>query len=164
MFLDWDGNRVEFAEDATPEFIDDYNEAKEYLEDGDLFDIISQVENHDGVIYIEESTDIGEFRFVASERTIYFNPKSGLEVAPNKVQSPALGLLHELGHALRFLEDIEGLRKDLKTEDKKFKNYEEKRVIEEIETPAAFKLGEPVRFNHGGKKVEVHGPTSRIKK
>ena len=51
------------------------------------------------------------------------------------------------------------LRKDRSRPDSKYDNKEERRVIEKVETPAAVKLGEPTRSNHGGTAVPVSCPT-----
>jgi hypothetical protein len=70
------------------------------------------------------------------------------------VQSPSLALDHEFGHADRWLRDPAGYAKDLKhkTYDD-WTNLEEKRNIQDVETPAARRLGEPTRSSHGGTYV-----------
>jgi hypothetical protein len=76
------------------------------------------------------------------------------------VQSPALGFLHEVGHALQKLVDPEQFKVDTSTKTNDAYDYvEEKRVIDRIETPAARRMGEPVRTDHKGTAVEVSDPT-----
>ncbi|MDP9024115.1 MAG: hypothetical protein M3N13_01905 [Candidatus Eremiobacteraeota bacterium] len=71
------------------------------------------------------------------------------------VQSPALGLLHEASHALRFVTDRVGLYKDLNTSNAKYGNEEERRVIEGMESENARSLGQPVRDSHAGTHCRV---------
>jgi hypothetical protein len=91
-------------------------------------------------------------------RNINWDPKSGLEVKDG-TQSPALGLLHEMGHALNDLKGTTDL-----TKDSKFDLKEERNVIEGLENPAARTLKEPTRNDHGGKAVRVKDVTTHHKK
>ncbi|AFD06646.1 RHS repeat-associated core domain protein [Solitalea canadensis DSM 3403] len=81
-----------------------------------------------------------------------------------KVQSPALGFLHELDHFLGWTKD-EGISTDKlrNTSDKFYGNKEEQRVINGSEKSAAGRLKEPTRTNHYGIPVRTNGPTSRQK-
>ncbi len=66
-------------------------------------------------------------------------------------QSPALRLLHEIGHSVRMNTDPSGYAADTtypKGYDFRYDNKEEKRVITKIETPAARQLGEATRRSH----------------
>lgn len=77
---------------------------------------------------------------------------------PGQVQTPALGLLHEAGHALQDLQNPGQMQIDIATPVPAYHNKEEQRVIDIIETPAANKLGEPARKHHGGTAVRVSCP------
>ena len=91
---------------------------------------------------------------------INYNPHQGMRVdGPHgKIQSPAMGLLHEGGHIVRILNGVAEIRNGKATEQ------EENEVIRQFETPAAKALGEPTRQYHwqGGLKGEqptVSNPT-----
>lgn len=76
-------------------------------------------------------------RYDALTKTIYFAPNSGLLLNDYaSVQSAALGLAHEMGHAAQ---DLDGLMGRL-TE-----NVLEALNLETYETPIAKELGEPTR-------------------
>ena len=78
-----------------------------------------------------------------------------------KVTSPALNFFHELGHFLNFSEKpADYLFRQYNTTDPLFNNKEEKKVINEVETPFAIKKHEDTRTNHGGVAVNVDSPTS----
>ena len=85
------------------------------------------------------------------------------------MHSPSIGLLHELSHAYGYLFNKKAYteRSNYKyssyDSDAKYDNAEEKFVIDNIETPAAEKLGEGTRKDHRGKNYETQGPTT-IKK
>jgi YD repeat-containing protein len=66
-----------------------------------------------------------------------------------QVQSPALGLLHEIGHMLRASTNPNAYIRDLNTRDAVYDNREDKRVITGLERRVAHQLGEPTRTNHG---------------
>lgn len=63
-----------------------------------------------------------------------------MEISPGNVQPPTLRMVHEAGHA-------------------NYGNFEERDVIEDVETPAANKIGEPTRTIYDGTPVGATGPT-----
>lgn len=76
-------------------------------------------------------------------RTIYWNPTSGLILGDRKsVQSAAMGLAHEMGHAGQHLDFGDA-------EYRLFFSYNLHRLEElnmnYVDTPIALQLGEPVR-------------------
>lgn len=90
-------------------------------------------------------------------RTIRWDPHSAMRVG-NGRQSPALGLAHELNHALappRAFERL--LDEDLAGYD----NAEERRVITGLERHVARTLHEGIRHDHGGTLYRVASPTMR---
>ncbi len=94
---------------------------------------------------------------------VHYNPESGLETEEGEKQSPATGLLHELGHAWGFLLDNKNYidRRNDDTESDNWDNGEEKFVIEKIENPAAKKMGEGTRSSHRYKRFyRALSPTS----
>lgn len=95
-------------------------------------------------------------------KKILYDPYSGFipKDGRNKVQIPALGLWHELGHAYRqIIEgiDVRALSEQLTGDE--YYNKEEKAVIKNFETPVAKRLHEEWRETHWGTEVEVSGPT-----
>ncbi len=89
--------------------------------------------------------------------TVWDN-SSGIEVQGR--QTGALGLFHELGHFYRHIFMPEDVDRDFGTPDAQYDNVEEKRVIEDYETPAARILGEGTRDNHSGRQLNTVSPTS----
>jgi hypothetical protein len=100
------------------------------------------------------------------KKTIIWSPKglkvwdnsSGKEV--NGRQSGALGLFHELGHFYRHIFLPKDFKEDYNTPDAQYNNVEERRVIEDYETPAADILKEGTRNNHRGIPLNTGDPTS----
>jgi hypothetical protein len=87
---------------------------------------------------------------------IHWDPHSALRTAEGGRQSPALGLGHEVDHAVH-----DGPREwhRAQTFDRRFDTAEERRVITGSEEHAARTLGEAVRRDHGGTTYRVDGPT-----
>ncbi len=82
------------------------------------------------------------------------NQNSSLE----GIQSPALGLMHEIDHAVRYLDDPQGYLIDAKNGVTNGYDFaEEQRVIDGSETRVAQALGEPTRTNHSSYPVLING-------
>ncbi|HEY0395383.1 MAG TPA: hypothetical protein VGD01_12875 [Candidatus Elarobacter sp.] len=98
----------------------------------------------------------GRDAYVPSTHTIRWDPHSAMRVG-NGRQSPALGLLHELEHALgdRRFARLQGLK------DRAYDDAEERRVITGVERHAARTLHEGVRRDHRGTLYPVREPTMR---
>jgi hypothetical protein len=90
-------------------------------------------------------------------RTIRWDPHSALRTAGGGRQSPALGLGHEVDHAVH-----DGPREWARaaTADRTYDTAEERRVIEGSERHAARTLGEAVRHDHGGTCYRVGSPVA----
>jgi hypothetical protein len=90
-------------------------------------------------------------------RTIHWDPHSALRTSTGGRQSPALGLGHEVDHAVH-----DGPREwaRAQTRDPRFDTAEERRVILGSERHAARMLGEAVRGDHGGTTYRVEGPVA----
>ncbi len=71
----------------------------------------------------------------------------------HKLTSPALALAHEFGHL------IDGIPANEQKTDPDYDNNEERRVIEQYETPIARELGEAPRRDHKGSRIHVVSPT-----
>ena len=84
-------------------------------------------------------------------RTIYWIPTYGFRwktLFSSARITPALGLLHEMGHALHQDTDAGTYAKDIKDTMMVWGTKEEKRTIREIENVVAKDLGEPLRKQH----------------
>jgi RHS repeat-associated protein len=89
--------------------------------------------------------------------TVNWDPTSGLVTTSGGVQSPALGLGHELAHAA----GLRSLTSNLSLIPAGgYGNLEEFRVISFWEVGAATRLGEGIRYDHLGQVFRAHGPTS----
>ena len=99
----------------------------------------------------------GNDRFDPNSDTIYWDPHSALRTTSGGTQSPALGLGHEIDHAV---EDPATAAKLSATFDPNYDNLEEKRVIAGSETHAARTLGEGIRHDHRGTTFDVASPSA----
>jgi len=99
----------------------------------------------------------GRDAYLPSSRTIVWDPHSAMRVG-NGRQSPALGLAHELDHAL-----IEPRRFDRLVDraEPRYDNAEERRVITGLERHAARTLHEGLRTDHRGTLYKVATAVSR---
>ena len=100
----------------------------------------------------------GNDEFDPADNTIHWDPHSALRTTDGGTQSPALGLGHEIDHAV---EDPATGEKLSNIYDPQYDNAEEKRVITGSETHAAKTLGEAIRHDHGGTVFEVKSPIDR---
>jgi hypothetical protein len=93
-----------------------------------------------------------------NSNTIAWDPYSALRTTRGGTQSPALGLGHEVAHAVEAPTRESALsRRALPRYD----DAEERRVIRGSERHAAQTLGEAVRFDHRGTTYRVLTPVSR---
>lgn len=97
--------------------------------------------------------------FDPNTHRIHWDPHSALRTAAGGRQSPALGLGHEVDHAVH-----DGPREwqRAQTFDPLFDTAEERRVIMGSERHAARTLGEAVRLDHGGTTYRVDSPTALL--
>jgi hypothetical protein len=90
--------------------------------------------------------------------TIAWDPYSALRTTRGATQSPALGLGHELAHAIEAPSSEAALAARALP---RYDNAEERRVIRGSERHAARTLGEGVRYDHRGTTYRVLTPVSR---
>ena len=91
-------------------------------------------------------------------RTIRWDPHSAMMTSGGGTQSPALGLIHELDHALQPLRTAIRLQN---IADPDYDSAEERRVITGTETHAARTLHEARRYDHDGVCYRVPSPVMR---
>jgi hypothetical protein len=90
--------------------------------------------------------------------TIHWDPHSALLTTLGGRQSPALGLGHEIDHAVENAWTGDHLNNIL---DPNYDTLEEKRVITGSEQHAARTLHESIRYDHSGSCYKVASPTMR---
>jgi hypothetical protein len=100
----------------------------------------------------------GDDHFDPATSTIAWDPYSALRTTRGGMQSPALGLGHEIAHAIEPPAREAILSNRLRPG---YDNAEEARVIRGSERHAARTLGEAARFDHRGNLYRVHTPVSR---
>ena len=162
-FIDPDGRKIRFAKGTSDKFKQNFSKTIKYLNKNRISGVIAELEKRSEIIYIEEGKSLQDFYYSSSKSKIVYNPYSALETTDGQTQTPALGFLHEASHALQDLENHDQFENDSKEKDTDYDNKEEKRVIDEVETPAAKKAGEGIRNNHRGKEFHVDDPTQREK-
>jgi len=97
---------------------------------------------------------------------IDWDPHSAIRTPENGRQSPALGLLHEMDHAVRRATDPAGFKRDDAIRDRQYRTREERRVIDGSEARAAGELkSEDRRYSHNLDsrldRYHTASPTSR---
>ena len=157
--VDPTGEALVFAPGSNDTFKAQFGEMIKYLNQNGEAGTFAKLQKSADVFTIQEGISLDDFRFEPDTKTLVINPLSGLEVAPGQVQTPALGAKHEADHALHYLEDPTKSLNDAQTPVQGYDNEEERRTIVEDETPAAQKMGEPTRTDHGGSAVPVSCPT-----
>jgi hypothetical protein len=90
--------------------------------------------------------------------TIHWDPYSALLTTTGGRQSPALGLGHEIDHAVENAWTADHLQSMF---DPRYDSLEERRVITGSELHAARTLHESIRFDHAGSCYRVPSPIAR---
>ena len=144
------------------QFLKDVFASFDYLINNELGDVIKDVAGKKESVNLKEGATLNDLYYDPNTNNLIYHPRSGLKTSDGGKQSPALGLLHELGHAQGDLTSPDTQRVRAKVSHSKFGNLEEKRVIEDIENPAAKKLGEGTRSDHGGTPYTTVSPTTTM--
>ncbi len=133
-----------------------YQEAKAYLcRDAVERGLFDRLERARGRVYRLTTNDRNDDRFDPATDTIAWDPHSALRTTRGGHQSPALGLGHEIDHAV----EPRGLEARLVARaDARYDDAEERRVIRGSERHAARTLGEAVRYDHAGRCYRVRSP------
>ena len=169
-FLGLRRKKYEYIPGATApaeasEFVHDAFNSLNYVHKADEKEVIDHVVGHKARIRVVQSKEtFSRGRRIAWNETdalglVEKDPTTGVYPNTGFSQSPALGLYHELVHAFRFLFFRKEVSDDLNTEVPEYDDMEEKKVIDDYETPVARKLGEGIRQNHYGFSIEVEAPT-----
>ena len=139
LFVDTSGYTIKLADDATDEQKEEYERAIAYLQGSETgCQLIELLDNSD-VVFTIIFCDDDEMYYDPYSNAIYFDVNSGLVLGDGtSVQSAALGLAHEMGHAAQHLDGmLSGSRHEV-----------ENLNLEKYETPIAKELGEPIRSDY----------------
>ncbi|MDQ6422393.1 RHS repeat-associated core domain-containing protein [Paenibacillus sp. LHD-117] len=146
IYIDPSGNKIVLSNKATEAEKEAYERAIAYLETSSTAaDLIKLLEDSPEVFTIE-FIDNHDMKYVPSTKTISWDPTSGLVLGDKKsIQSAALGLAHEMGHASQHLEGLLDEKTRMTTE---LRNKIEADNLSRFETPIAKELGEYTRKNY----------------
>ena len=137
----------------------DFDRAVAYLSrDSVERDLFERLESGSQSIHLA-TNDRDNDCYDAATRTIHWDPHSALRTTCGTTQSPALGLGHEVDHAV----ENAAMRDALNGRHVAgFDTAEERRVITGSERHAARTLGEGVRHDHRGTTYRVDSPTAML--
>ena len=136
-----------------------YEEAKTYLSrDSVERRLFHRLEHaRDRSYRLRENATNGDY-FDPATDTIGWDPHSALRTTQGGKQSPALGLGHEIDHAV---ESRSSQRRLSERPSRQYDTIEERRVITGSERHAARTLGEAARRDHAGRCYRVASPIDR---
>ena len=103
VFIDPSGHVIELSSKATKEEIEQYERAIEYLKTSEIFAELYQMLIDSEEVFTIQFTTNHKTSFNFKTLIIKWDPTSGL-VVTDGVQSPALQLAHEMGHAAQYLD------------------------------------------------------------
>lgn len=137
----------------------EYREAKAYLSrDPVERRLFYRLEHAHGRHFVLATNRRNDDHFDPNDDTIAWDPYSALRTTRGGHQSPALGLGHEVDHAV----ERSGIADRLRNEpDPRYDDREERRVILGSEAHAAHTLGESTRHDHAGTTYRVGSPLDR---
>ena len=137
-YVDPDGKKIVLGSNCSPEFVNHYNVAIAYLKEHNAASVWHQLDGREEIITIYENAGFANY---TSGNNVFWNPLSGLCTdagGEGHRLSPAIRLLHELGHKLQeYTGDY-----NIEDDGTFWQSKEEKRNILEVETPAAVACGE----------------------
>ena len=136
-----------------------YDEAKRYLSaDSVERGLFARLEGSPNRTFTLRADARNNDRFDPNDDTIWWDPTSALRTTTGGTQSPALGLGHEIDHAVERPAREQQLAARCAG---RYDTAEEERVIRGSEAHAARALGEATRRNHDGTCFRVATPTER---
>ncbi|HVA29612.1 MAG TPA: hypothetical protein VNF68_15625 [Candidatus Baltobacteraceae bacterium] len=136
-----------------------YREAKAYLSrDPVERRLFRELEHAHGRHFRLTTNHRDDDHFDPNDDTIAWDPYSALRTTRGGRQTPALGLGHEVDHAVENPGIADRLRNRA---DPRYDDAEERRVILGSEAHAAHTLGESTRHDHDGTTYRVPSPIDR---
>lgn len=137
-----------------------YETAKAYLSrDSTERSLFHRLEHARGRQYHLVANHRNDDHFDPNTDTIAWDPYSALRTTRGGHQSPALGLGHEVDHAVFNAQRAVALNT---TPDARYDTAEERRVIRGSEAHAARTLGESTRNDHAGTTYRVTSPSALL--
>jgi RHS repeat-associated protein len=141
-----------------------FDEAMEYLKTSPTAAaMIERLEESDEIITVTMNNTHND-EYLYRLKIVKWDPTSGLKTGTGGIQTPALGLGHEFGHA-----DVQlSGRYDFITDEATYEQYKmqiEEEITKDYESVIARELGESERryYNDNTGPVRVQGPTSSQK-
>src|SRR5690554_232976 len=145
--IDPDGNKLVFAINVSSTFKAEFSRTIQYLNKHGAAGTIAKLEARSETITIYETNKGSGFSY--ANKAIIWNPKLGFTVkSSGQGVSPAVGFVHEAGHALDYLEDPSNYPIRRKLPAGNDKNLVERSALRNHELPAAIKTGEGQRQNY----------------
>ena len=148
---------------ATDVFIAQFNDAKAYLIENGVGDLILRAEKMKGTLKIQETSD-GISTYDLTKKTLFWNPNKGADFENGILISATTVLNHEMDHAVDHFKNPKANENRSGQNDKQYRDKEERRVITTSEQKTALALGEikpgQVTRNHHGGHVF---PTSNVR-
>lgn len=141
IYKDSTGYVIELASNATKEQKKAYRAAIAYLRKSPTARaLIERLDNAEVKITIRLNTKWSSYS--KENREVFWIPNNGTLLKNGTIQSAALVLLHELGHAAQHLDGL------LIGGDIEQRIEEEEHNVANYETPVATELGEPTRSSY----------------
>ena len=137
--MDLWGLDINLASDATEAQKKEYQEAVDYLNESDSGSSLIKELERSGEVIVVQFRDNDDDRYYRDTNTVTWDPGSGLVTGSGGIQTAALGLAHEFGHALQ---DIKGELTGKNSAQIEAEN------LEQVESPIAQQLGEPQRESY----------------
>lgn len=151
LYVDPSGHVIELSSKATKEEKKQYDRTIAYLNGSKTGKaLLEKLENSKTVFTIVFVNDDNDY-FDSSTMNIYWDMDSGLVMKDGtSIQSAALGLAHEMGHASQYLDGALDPLNNAKTqaEADAARAKIEADNLKNCETPIAKQLGEPTRKNY----------------
>ena len=143
-YVDPSGCVIVLSPDATKEQTEAYEKAVAYIKKSptgkQLLEMLEASDVIFTIVFIDDGDDVG---YNAEKKIIRFDTNSGLVMKDGtSVQSPALGLAHEMGHAAQ---DLTGVLSNCVGIEFMIEPFN----LRDYETPIAKELDEPIRENYG---------------
>lgn len=145
------------------DLVGDFSAAQRYLaKDPEAVGALYAMQHEKNPLTVARIGD-GDDKFQALHNTIRWDPHSALLNVNGSKQTPALGLLHEEGHALEFDRDPQRFAENVSRESQRFTTAEEQRNIRGFEDRALRYLShEGKRDDHGGIAYDTTAPAQTV--
>lgn len=154
-YVDPSGCVIVLSSDATKEQTEAYDKAVAYIKTSHTGKELVEMLEASDVTFTIVFIDDNDMRYNPTDNVIYFDTNSGLIMKDGtSVQSAALGLAHEMGHAAQ---DLTGVLSNCMGTEFMVEPFN----LRDYETPIAKELGEPVREKYWDETghMDMNNPT-----